>query len=311
MASHKREPTLLHYSNDNLIEEFEDYLYKTRDKKIVMVSDLDEVYTFDYTHRWKPSYQKMVKAKFINLIDHYKAQGSLDCIFGTLTVNPSKKSILQSMQEIKEAWHNFHNALKNRHKKRTGKSTFQYVLCGEPHKSGYIHLHYIIFECKPSDFVDDYTITKRFSYKTQQNEPVGISPCLDDLWESYGFGYINQFEHVRFDEQRINQLTSYLIKYITKSHSNLLYSAHLWFTNTRSYSTSRMISSVMKLEKLNKDDNDDRIWSFLTTLDGWLLKAEGLHVALSATTIIPEKVLFTWSWINCPTDYLGNPDINP
>jgi len=306
MGRKKRDINLMHYDNDSLIEEFEDYLYKTHDKKIAMISSDNDIYTFDYTHRWKPTYQNQLKAKFINLIEYYKDQGHLNTIFGTLTVDPKKQSMLQAMLNIKDAWHNFHNALKDRHKKRTGNTTFDYILCAEPHQSGYIHLHYIIFGSKPSDFVDDYKIVKRFSYKTQQYEDVGISPGLDDLWRSYGFGYVNQFEYMRYDSHRLRKITDYLIKYITKGHDNNLYSAYLWLTGKRSFSTSRFLSSIMKLEKSEKKDNSVT-WEYLKCFDGWLLLEQGVHVALSALTQIPEDIINSWTWLNCPSDYSYNP----
>lgn len=286
------------FQDSALIEEFENFLFRTEDQYIVLVSEDNEVMTVPYTTRWSKHYRKMVMARFNQLIQHFEGK-NLDCVFGTLTVNPRKMSIYQSMTEIKSAWHNLHNALKDRYKKRTGKTTFDYILCCEPMRSGYIHLHFIIFNAVPQDFVDDYRIINRYDKSTDSYKRVGVSKTIDDLWTSYGFGYINQFERKHFESHRITSIIGYLIKYLTKSHDNMLFSAYLWATNTRSYSTSRAIGMIMSENKIKSEKN----WSYVGSVDGWLVRAEGLHMALSAMIGIPNKILRTWNWLNCPLDY--------
>ena len=285
-------PDLLDYDSDVLIDKFNKYLFETRDKKIVMVSEDNELITFDYTHRWKEKYQKMVYSKFMTLVDYYSTFSGLNVIMGTLTVDPSSKTMLQAMQEIKSNFHLFMNDLRSRYKHRTGNTLFNYIAVPEPQKSGMVHLHYLIFGAVPSDFVDDYTFVTRYNKKTDSYKQVGISPGLDALWKSYGFGYINQFELVRYDKHKIKQVASYLLKYISKAHHNTLFSAYLWFTGVRSYSASRFISSIMKT--VHKRKKDPKHWDYLGCFDGWFIAEHGLKTALSALTAIPDSVSADW-----------------
>ena len=255
---------------NDFVNDFLDWRSYTQNKVIVLENrENGDLLKIPWITRFDEVYRKKLYAKFMTLVRNIE-RGACSIIMGTLTVDPKKLSKIDALKQIKGAWHKLHMLLNKRKRSISGPDChsvsqgIDYVMCVEPHQSGMIHLHYLIFWAKPADFVDDYQIIKRWSTKYRKYVDVGISPSLDRAWQKYGFGHINQFQAVHFDAGRMKQVASYLIKYVSKQHANLPFAAALWHLKVRSYSASRLITSFLCTFIAPESQHE---WSFLGIVD--------------------------------------------
>lgn len=263
----------LNFFDENAItEDFLAWRMYTQDKVIVLQHDESgELLKIPWVTRFDEPYRKKIYARFMQLVRSLE-KAPCSVIFGTLTVDPKKLSKIEALRKVKGAWHNLHMLLNKRKRAGSGITScrgMDYICCVEPQKSGMVHLHFLVFWAVPSDFVDDYTVVQRWNSKKEEYVSVGVSPSLDAAWQKYGFGRINQFEGVRFDAGRMKQVASYLLKYISKQHANVGFAAALWATRVRSYSASKLITTMM-LQSLT--EFKDKCWSFLGVVSLSLLE---------------------------------------
>jgi hypothetical protein len=178
-----------------------------------------KVMILEWIHRWKRSYMKKVKKRFSDALEWY-----LDYSFVHLVITvPRMGDIAYYMRLLKKAWKNLHDFLV----KKRGR--FEFVTVLEPHKDGFPHLHILLF-CN--------------WFLINQKE-------LSDYLKSKGVGevvYIKRYWANRYGKKPIFYLMKYLSKYWRKedwSEGFLIFSAFLWRSRTRTFSSSRGFFGVL------------------------------------------------------------------
>lgn len=206
---------------ENLIFEFKEWLRFTKNRVIVLrrISGSEsenkdkKVLVLEWKHRWKKSYMKEIKKRFSGAIDWYL---DFDFIHIVLTV-PNYGDIGFYMRKLKKAWKSLLDFLNKR------KGRFEFISVLEPQKSGYPHLHVLIF-------------CKKFLIKQRE---------LSEYVESKGIGkicFIKRYWANRYGKRPLFYLMKYLSKYWKTEEWNdsfLIFSAYLWKSRTRTISTSR------------------------------------------------------------------------
>lgn len=212
----------------------------------------DSTLNFPYMHRWKDEYRKGVLAKFYQLEDWFKENPSPITMLTLTTFHDTNKwggkahssegagiTIPESFDLLKHSWDFLRDAL------RYYLPHVPFVWIMEPHKSGYPHLHVVLF----AD-VDERT----------QN-------AIRALWsKKYKAG---SFEHgvdfvVSKPEGGIKSIRNYLMKYIVKgftktgskfgevegwSAGELVFNALVWKNKWRLFGASRDLCKVMAYHK--------------------------------------------------------------
>ncbi len=212
----------------------------------------DIVITLPYTHRWKEEYRRGVLAKFYQLEDWHK-QNPTPITMLTLTTYQDgdySRAVLGDELTIPESF----GLLKNswvylRHAIRYYLPDTSWCWIMEPHKSGYPHLHTVLFS--------DVTI--------------GVQQSIKKLWaEKYKAG---SYEHgIDFTANRsdtsIQSIRNYLMKYVAKSFTStgskfgedtwsageLVFNALAWKNRWRFFGASRDLCKVMAYDKV-KDES--------------------------------------------------------
>ena len=235
---------------------FLSYLDETEDKTIDVIQKSKQteelrVLRLPYKHRWTSESRKQTLAKFYKLETDYNADPK-PVTFITLTTK----------QRGFDRWEDQFNFLRDSYQRlrlniKYMRPKADYIWVLEPHKSGFIHMHMMIF-CKFTAEEKDRLLT---------------------LWcDKYGVG-VRQAQDIQDIElDRVNHIRTYLFKYLAKSwdsegweNENLLtFHSTMWamsrrvsiFKGMRSFGSSQRLSSVMRLDKPVSDEE----WETLRTM---------------------------------------------
>lgn len=239
-----------------------------------------------YIHRWTTAYRKKLLAK-LYLLDEYIERGGIDGItMMTLTTYQGSRSayndgsfsesvkghrltIEESFQLLRESWDKLSKMI------RHVLPGVSYIWIMEPHKTGYPHLHVVLFS----------------------DVSIGIQERLKTLWsEKYRAGSYDRgadFE-VRRPEDSIQSIRNYLMKYIAKgfvstnskygntvwSPGEMVFNAVVWSLGCRTFQPSRGLQQIMgwNPEKdgaiwwsectVHLEDDDHQVW--LKNILGWI-----------------------------------------
>ena len=214
---------------------------------------------FAANHRWTTGYRKKLLAK-LYLLDEYIEQNPSAVTLLTLTVyqdgeyseqiTGKKLSIQESFELLKKSWKKLSMMI------RTILPGTEYIWIVEPHKTGYPHLHLVLFS----------------------DVSMGIQEKIKTLWsEKYQAGSLEhgaQFE-IRRPDQAIESLRNYLMKYIAKgfistdsryggdgwSASELVFNACVWEGGYRTFQPSRGLQKTLGWTP----GKDDAIYWFSNT----------------------------------------------
>jgi hypothetical protein len=200
-------------------------------------------------HRWKKEYKKRIYAKLRQLNPWYETHHS-PITMATFTTRQRGLSICEQIVLLKHCF----NKAKKLLNKYLGKVSYFWIL--EPHKSGFAHIHMLIFK----------------------NVPREIRYKLAESWNgSYGAGgYKESLKFSMSKTQRsLQSAGAYVFKYIEKtldydllSHTDSGYfklSAWVWkmsrhdtsYTGVRFWGCSRDLSEVMAYAG---EEDTDTIW---------------------------------------------------
>ena len=201
----------------------------------------------EYIHRWTNTYRKSIIAKFYQLEEYFKERGCPPLTLLTLTTyqdgdySVSMTGGITTIEEgfniLKKGWKWLSMWIRKHHPE------LEYITIMEPHKTGYPHLHVILFGTLPET-----------SQKT-----------IKSLWsEKYKAGsYDNGADFTISDpKEGIKSIRNYLIKYIAKTlkdgktgskynitegwtKGELLFNAVMWKNKYRLWGASATLSKVM------------------------------------------------------------------
>lgn len=256
------------------------YLDSTAEKSFTLrgidtVRCREVVTEIPYVHRFSDVYLKSIYAKFSLLQDWYR-ENPVPVYLLSLTTSSRGKTIQEAFKDLRFGWRGLSNCLRDLRKKYC--RSFEYIYVYEPHKSGYPHMHVVLFGVLDSNDI------KR----------------LKKLWsDKYGIG---SYEH-GLDisspsyHQEISYVRAYVLKYIQKtldfsdmSVSHFVFLAVLWsfydpskwvwkkpyWTRTGNFSPkpdpdkggggvfrlwgcSRALSAVMKQKQIEYDGSDNSV----------------------------------------------------
>lgn len=139
-------------------------------------------------------------------------------------------SIQESLDLLKASRTKFLNVLRNRY------PGINYVWVLEPHETGYVHCHLVVF--------------REFSDEVQE--------AIKRLWsEKYRAGSFERGVEVtsKRSDESIKSIRNYLMKYMTKqfgkgeepwTDGELLFNAMIWATGTRMWGASKQLTEVMR-----------------------------------------------------------------
>lgn len=234
-------------------KEYFDYLNSTIGSKIYCHQLHKYTYEqrlkiFEYKHRWTVSYKKSVLAKLYKLEDWYRKNPCKTTFFTFTTHQNDFNSYEEQYIFLKKNYRKIRKLMINY------LGTFNYVWVIEPHKSGFMHLHMLVFD----------TFTHEQKLK------------IIDKW-SYKYGAGNEFAQdiSESKELRIDYLRTYIFKYISKMYDyNLglnfedvkndpyfIMSAVAWnmsrdpsYPSIRFWGSSRYLTSIMKMDRKESDE---------------------------------------------------------
>lgn len=213
-------------------------------------------------HRWKTEYKKRLYAKLWELNPWYEENRS-PITMATFTTKQRGLSICDQVSLLKYCF----NKAKKLLNKYLGKFSYFWIM--EPHKSGYAHIHMLIFKAVP----------RELRYK------------LAEAWNGYygAGGYKHSLKFSMSKSQRsLVSAGAYVFKYVQKtldydmlSNAESGYfklSSWVWkmsrhdtdYTGVRFWGCSRNLSKVMAYH--GETDNADTIWwrvNWLTPDGGW------------------------------------------
>ena len=170
-----------------------------------------------YYHRFTGDYRKMLYAKFSQLEDWYN-EFHPPAYLMSLTTSNRGKTIKEAFDELRNGWRGLANTIR---KMRLEKHTdYEYLYIYEPHKSGYPHMHVIIFGVLTD--ADIHRMKKLWSDKYgcgSYDHGLDVSMPEEDQHR------IDDFEHIR----------AYILKYLQKgidldsmTLSDFVFNAVMW-----------------------------------------------------------------------------------
>lgn len=205
--------------------------YDTKKGKIVNLP-------MDYNNRWQPPRRKDLSEKLKRLKYWFELQEDRSVTMITLTSYHEGLS-------VSGAWHEV-NKGRDKCIKLIRKyfGNIDYFWVPEPHKSGYVHYHMVVFA--------------KIDNETKDNKGKGIEDKFRDLWSrKYKTGnhtYGLDFSQKQGDG-KIQHLKDYLSKYLAKgflldkwTQGMLIFNANLWETGFRMYGASKNIREIMNIE---------------------------------------------------------------
>jgi hypothetical protein len=197
-----------------------------------------------YNNRWMPERRRGLSHKLDRLNYWFELQQDRPCTMITLTCQPIPG------ESISSAWTRLNDSRKKL-LKLVGKyfGNVDYIWVPEPHKTGYVHYHLVIFA--------DVSNNKKDKHGR------GIEDKFRDLWsKKYKTGshtYGLDFRQKKPTDTALH-LKNYLVKYLEKgfllkswSIGMLLFNATLWDTGFRMYGASKNIRDIMCIGP-KKDD---------------------------------------------------------
>lgn len=212
-------------------------------------------------HRWKNEYRKRVYAKLQCLNSWYEEHHSPV----TMVTFTTRQKGLEKWEQIDLLKYSFNKAKKMLNK-YLGK--FPYVWVMECHKSGYSHIHMLIFKRVP----------RELRYQLQE--------LWNNKYSAGGFGESMNFK-VKKSQRDLRSAAAYVFAYVTKtldyellsdvSSGYYIQSSWIWkmsrhdtdYTGVRSWGSSRDITEAMRYT--GKIDSDIVIWrvNWLTPSGDW------------------------------------------
>jgi hypothetical protein len=194
------------------------------------------------SHRWTRLYRNKLLAK-LYLLDDYIKENPSEITLMTLTTfhyhkwrpfdDSPRLSIPDAFQVLKKSWKKLSMII------RKHMPGIEYIWIVEPHKSGYPHLHVVLFT----------------------GVSVGMQERIKTQWAEYQAGDYDhgaQFE-IKKPKNSIESLRNYLMKYIAKGFvstesrfwntkwtpAELVFNALVWDGNFRTFQPSRGLSRYM------------------------------------------------------------------
>lgn len=167
-----------------------------------------------YIHRFTDLYVSSIYAKFSRLQDWYKAN-PMPVYMMTLTLSHRDVTIPEAFRILREGW----RALTaNLRAFRRDDGTLEYIYVYEPHKSGYPHMHVILF----SDCLSDRDF--------ERLRKLWADKLVEQASYEHGLNIVKPRSY-----NDVEYLRAYLLKYIQKSFdfenitpSTFVYLACLW-----------------------------------------------------------------------------------
>lgn len=235
---------------EDLVEDFGNYLEETSHLSFDIYGETysgDQVVkNIPYIHRWTVIYRKSILAKLYQL-ENWLRFNPRPITFLSLTTYQSggysrkvkgyDLDVEDGLKLLMESYTKLRLMINNRIKGYP--VDFFYIL--EPHKSGYAHMHMIIF--------DEFT----------QDEQDKIKKLWSQKYEAGSENYGVDFDFKKPDEN-IQSIRNYIMKYISKglqssgskyyseswTPAEAVFNAILWKTNTRLWNCSRNLQKVLK-----------------------------------------------------------------
>jgi hypothetical protein len=190
--------------------------------------------------------------------------------FLTLTVNPTW-NLFEIFEKVSKQFAKVINVLKKRLKRKGIK--MDYIKVYEPTAKGIIHVHVILF-------LTDYP----YLHPTQRDRIWLIDKKeLDEIWglghtwlgweDKYGKWIWASLE--RDGVRNAKKALFYLLKYISKAHSNLLFASLLWNDGRgggiRSWTVSRGLSELMNADRYEIPKTGVVVWfGYVWDLPDWV-----------------------------------------
>ena len=202
----------------------------------------------EYIHRWTDLYRSGVLAKFYQLENWLKNNPAPVTMLTLTTYQDGRYSttvkgdivtIPESFDTLKTSWKRLRMAL------RLYLPSNRYVWIMEPHKTGYPHLHVIIFEDVNKETQD--AISRLWSKKYKAGSA------------DHGVNFA-----IKTPDESIRSIRNYLMKYVAKGFSStgskfedghtwgtgeLVFNALVWKHKWRIFGASRSLSKVMRHKK--------------------------------------------------------------
>ena len=251
------------------LEAFRDYQADKEDSVLVLGDvDGDEVLVIPHNHRWTPEYRQQTYAK-LKAAERFVRRTWGEVVPTTLLTltaphkdeNGEWRAIADVMEDLSDGWDKARRVLD---RELDGAKT-EYLAVWEPHKTGYPHLHVIVFgAARPS-----------------------VGEKIVDMWtERYVENASENAQSVDVRRNRSAQIenpAAYVMKYLSKTLAREetdsddsdgspgvsgfeVFSALLWATGKRHYSMSQGLSAAVKDEAPDRDTNTE--WEFLGTATG-------------------------------------------
>ena len=234
------------------------------------------------SHRWTTAYRKKLLAK-LYLLDEYIKDNPSPVTLMTLTTYHDLKyrqtddsprlSIPAAFEVLKTSWKKLSMIIRKK------MPNTEYIWIVEPQKSGYPHLHVVLFA----------------------DVSIGMQDGIKKQWAKYGAG---DYEHgadfeIRQPEDTIKSLRNYLMKYIAKGFvstdsrfgdhkwtpAELVFNALVWDGNYRTFQPSRGLQKYLGWTP----GHDDAIYWHTNRLE---YETEGEKEQASVT--IWERSLVGW-----------------
>ena len=221
----------------------------------------------EYIHRWTKPYRKAVISKFYQLEEWYKRNPTPITLLTLTTYQDGDYSvqmkggattIQEAFKMLKQGWYRLSNWIRKYHPE-----VKNYITIMEPHKSGYPHLHVILFGTIPEE--SQKRIRNLWSKKYQAG----------DYYNGVDFSLSSPKEGIK-------SIRNYLIKYIAKtlqdgktgtkfniqegwSPGELLFNAVMWKNKYRLWGASAELSRVMARKP--SPQVSQKIWTYTELID--------------------------------------------
>ncbi len=212
------------------LKEFEENYKEYVDNKSIVLHNDDFGYLrLPYVYRGSNHYRSRLIDK-IDKLGNWIDNNDLNMVHIRLSPQTFEgDSALRSLMDLRNIKNNLLSAL------RSKVGNLEYMMTLEPNKKGHAHIHLLVFTKK------DYLIDKSW---------------LNQYWKDHGLGskagvWINK---VKSREGSDDQAIKYMTKYITKTHDNKYWSGLLRLTRTRSYTSSRLVTSALNSQTYFDDE---------------------------------------------------------
>lgn len=259
------------------------------------------------SHRWTTAYRKKLLAKLYRLDEYIRDNPSAVTLMTLTTYHDLKYregddsprlSIPEAFGVLKVSWKKLSMIIR---KKMPGT---EYIWIVEPQKSGYPHLHIVLFA----------------------DVSIGMQDGIKKQWAKYQAGDYEhgaQFE-IRQPEDSIESLRNYLMKYIAKGFvstdsrygdhkwtpAELVFNALVWDGNYRTFQPSRGLQQYMgwtpghddaiywHTNTMQHEQGSVTVWekSILSWIPGRTLLAAGIKEGADPDDLCPEGEITRQLW---------------